>query len=304
MEGLYFEASSTTPFHFLMQSELSSAPSSAQRDLPYRGFDMTKGVEHMQLMGVKYYLATSAQAITAARANNDLTELATSGPWAIFEVSDASVVEALDHEPVVLTGVSDHQTDWLDGNKNTKDADPENNRANGPSVQFFQDSTRWDTFLSQGGPSTWRHLSGDDALLAVAKRIVPAEVTNVDVGRDRVSFDVDRVGAPVLVKVSYFPNWNSSGATGPYRVSPNLMLVVPTSRHVTLSYGREPIDLISIALSLLGIALAVFLARRPPIAMPVPSRREVVHEAVRVDDPEEGPWEARTSVVEVGAEDP
>ena len=35
MEGLYFEASATTPYHFLNQDELSTAPSNAQRDLPY-----------------------------------------------------------------------------------------------------------------------------------------------------------------------------------------------------------------------------------------------------------------------------
>ena len=27
MEGLYFEASATTPYHFLLQSELSASPS-------------------------------------------------------------------------------------------------------------------------------------------------------------------------------------------------------------------------------------------------------------------------------------
>ena len=36
MEGLFFEASATTPFHFLTQVELSAAPSAAQRDLPVR----------------------------------------------------------------------------------------------------------------------------------------------------------------------------------------------------------------------------------------------------------------------------
>ena len=40
MEGLFFEASATTPFHFLTQVELSSSPSAAQRDLPYGGFDL------------------------------------------------------------------------------------------------------------------------------------------------------------------------------------------------------------------------------------------------------------------------
>ena len=29
------------------------------------------------------------------------------------------------------------------------------------------------------------------------------------------SFDVDQIGVPVLVKVSYFPNWQVDGAEGP-----------------------------------------------------------------------------------------
>ena len=40
MEGLYFEASATTPYHFLNQSELSAAPSRPQRDLPYGPLDV------------------------------------------------------------------------------------------------------------------------------------------------------------------------------------------------------------------------------------------------------------------------
>jgi hypothetical protein len=35
MEGLYFESSATTPYHFLNQSALSESPSRAQRELPY-----------------------------------------------------------------------------------------------------------------------------------------------------------------------------------------------------------------------------------------------------------------------------
>ena len=43
MEGLYFESSATTPFHFLNQSELSAVPSRAQRDLPYGPLDVSSG---------------------------------------------------------------------------------------------------------------------------------------------------------------------------------------------------------------------------------------------------------------------
>ncbi len=80
-------------------------------------------------------------------------------------------------------------------------------------------------------------------------------------------------GTPVLVKASYFPNWRVSGAEGPYRVAPNLMVVVPTENEVELTYGREPIEWLAYALTLLGIGLAIWLARRPPVARPLATPR-------------------------------
>ena len=101
----------------------------------------------------------------------------------------------------------------------------------------------------------------------------PVEVTNITTDDDRISFDVDQVGVPVLVKASYFPNWQASGADGPWRVAPNLMVVVPTSEHVSLHYGRTPIDLIAIFLTLLGIAGLVWLIRSPALVFPAPKER-------------------------------
>ena len=36
--------------------------------------------------------------------------------------------------------------------------------------------------------------------------------------------------------------WQAIGADGPWRVTPNLMVVVPTSTHVVLHYGFTPVD--------------------------------------------------------------
>ncbi|MEO6317179.1 MAG: hypothetical protein ABIP36_00195, partial [Acidimicrobiales bacterium] len=258
MEGLFFEASATTPFHFLTQVELSAAPSAAQRDLPYGTFDIDKGVRHLQLMGVRYYLSTSAQATTAARAHADLTELATSGPWVVFQVADSELVEPLDNEPAVLDGVDDAQHDWI---CRTTDAD---DKCAGPAVTWYQDLARQDVLLASTGPDAWQRVDTDDPD-PEERPVEPVEVSALDVGVDGLSFDVDQVGSPVLVKASYFPNWRVSGAEGPYRVAPNLMVVVPTAEHVELSYGREPIEWIAYALTALGIGLAVLLAVRPPV---------------------------------------
>jgi uncharacterized membrane protein len=93
-----------------------------------------------------------------------------------------------------------------------------------------------------------------------------AQVRNIHQADDRISFDVDRTGSPVLVKVSYFPNWKVSGAKGPWRVTPNLMVVIPTSRHVSMHYGYTPVDLGGWLLTAIGVALLVVLVRQRYVA--------------------------------------
>jgi hypothetical protein len=262
MEGLYFEASATTPYHFLVQTELSTAPSAAQRDLPYGTFDINKGVEHLQMLGVKYYMATSPNAIDQARQHPDLREIAVSGPWVVFEVADSEMITPLANEPAVVTGIDNTQRDWLEQPLD------ESGHFGGPAVRWFNDPTAWDVPLAASGPESWQRVTVGETPEA---RPVPAvEVSDIQPGDESLSFDVDEVGTPVLVKVSYFPNWKVSGAEGPYRVAPNLMVVVPTSEHVTLTYGRTGVEWLSYALTLLGVVGLVLLARRGPFVFTGP----------------------------------
>jgi hypothetical protein len=259
MEGLYFEASSTTPWHFLMQSELSTAPSSAQRDLPYRGFDINLGVQHMQLLGVRYYMATSDQAVEAAKTQPDLTEVAKSGPWVIYEVARSPLVQSLDYEPQVLKDNDGSQHKWLEDPKDAA------NRDDGPAVRWYMNPDLWSTMISVGGPDEWKRISSKDVKPGQplhGKPVQPAKVSHIRQGREDIEFDVDRVGSPVLVKTSYFPNWQASGADGPWRVAPNLMVVVPTSHHVHLHYGRTSVEWLAYLITVVGLVGLVLLYRR------------------------------------------
>jgi hypothetical protein len=285
MEGLYFESSTTTPFHFINQSELSTKCSCAQRNLPYKGFDMDLGIKHMQLMGVKYYIASTPEAVDAARKHPDLHEIAASGTgdaqscdivggcaWHVFEIDDTPLVQPLANEPAVVTT---HNTglDWTYGTSDphTAPVDSQNRTilANGPAMTWYQDPDKWNVFLAADGPSSWARVT--DGETPPARPVPKATVSNIVTGTDTIDFDVDQVGTPVLVKTSYFPNWQADGADGPYRVTPNFMVVVPTSNHVHLHYGKTSVEYIAWGLTLLGIALTILLARRPPLRMPAPA---------------------------------
>ena len=277
MEGLYFEAAATTPYHFLLQSELSTAPSRAQRDLPYSGLDVAAGVPHLQALGVKYYLAFSEGAIIQARAHPDLTEVAWSGPWVVFLVDDADLVAGLDHLPVVMDGVDAGGEEWLVPSAAqfvAGEASPLI-AADGPADWPRVDDL--DTFV-EADEADGREVPEDDRAdeIRYASQRLPdwlgaepapvAAVSDVEVDDFSISFTVDQVGTPVLVRTSYFPNWRVSGADGPFRVSPNLMVVVPTDTEVELTYGRSPIEMVSLGASVLGLVALVALARRPAVA--------------------------------------
>jgi hypothetical protein len=258
MEGLFFEASMTTPYHFLMQTELSANPSAAQRNMPYGGLDIDRGVQHLRLMGVRYYMATSPQAIREADRHADLTQIATSGPWEVYEVAGVELVTPLANEPAVVEDVGHSARQWLE--------EPRNQAGHyyGPSIRWFLDPERWDVPLAVDGPDTWQGVTVDETVdERPEQRPVPdVEVSGLDVERDRIAFEVDRVGSPVLVKASYFPNWQTHGAEGPWRVAPNLMVVVPTEEDVELRYGYTPVEWLAYTTTGLGLVALLVLSRR------------------------------------------
>jgi hypothetical protein len=86
------------------------------------------------------------------------------------------------------------------------------------------------------------------------RRILPAvTVSNIHQTNVDISFDVDRIGVPVELGTSFFPNWHASGAKGPYRSVPNHMVVVPTKHHVHIRYGYSNPDRIGWAATILGV---------------------------------------------------
>lgn len=261
MEGLLFESSATTPYHFINQSELSQNPSRAMVGLPYGPLDVSAGVRHLQLLGVRYYMATSTEAELQAARDRSLRLVATSGPWPvtfgsrveqqtwdIYEVRGSATVAPLSYEPAVLTGQKGGARGWLD-----------------TAVPWYGDPARWAVPLAASGPASWPRVRASDAASPPRRRVAPARVSHIVTTDSSISFDVDRTGSPVLVKTSYFPNWQASGATGPYRVTPNQMVVVPTSKHVTLHYGYTPVDIWGWVITAAGLAGLVALAVVAPV---------------------------------------
>ena len=266
MEGLLFESSTTTPFHFLNQAELSAGPSEPEVGLPYGSLNVTLGVQHLQLLGVKYFMAETPEVEQEAAVDPDLQLVARTGPWTynysgavthttwdVYLVKNSPLVTPLANDPVVLSGVTPGPSSWLG------DAAHE-----GPALSWYADPSKWNVELAQNGPADWPRTPVSDVRPTV-KHVGTTEVTGVTQTDSSVSFHVSRVGTPVLVKVSYFPNWHASGADGPWRVTPNLMVVVPTSQDVTLTYGTSGADVLGLLATVVGLVGLVVLFGVPTV---------------------------------------
>jgi len=267
-EGLLFESAASTPYHFLDQAELSAAPSDAMVGLRYGPTNVALGVEHLQLLGVRYFLASSPSVQQAADADPALTLVGTTGPWhtpyegqvvtttwKLYLVHDAAEVAPLADVPAVLTGVGPSQGGW----------DPRSGQWSTGSwlsvaEDWYLDPARWAVELTAGGLPGWPRAPGGRQ--PPPHPLPPVRVSRVTVSDARISFHVDRTGIPVLVRVSYFPAWHATGAEGPWRAVPNLMVVVPTAHDVVLTYGSTPAGTTGAALLLVGLLAAALLARR------------------------------------------
>jgi hypothetical protein len=131
-------------------------------------------------------------------------------------------------------------------------------------LAWYDDPGRWDVELAQSGPPSWPRTPVNQISPTVT-HAATTSVTAVSQTDTSVSFHVSRVGTPVLVKVSYFPNWHASGADGPWRVTPNLMVVVPTSHDVTLTYGASRANLAGLAATGVGLVALVLLFVLPAV---------------------------------------
>jgi hypothetical protein len=274
MEGLFFEASGTTPYHFLTTAAMSKQSSNPVRELRYDNNDAATGVPYLQALGVRYVMVRTDEAKRSAEAQPELTLLATSGPWEIFQVADSEIVQPLAVQPVVVAR--------RDGDQRERNLEL--------GTSWFQHRDEWAAIPADDGPDTWQRIHvdvdqnrlvpdpnrgaddpdtrGKQVDIVVPREpiepvaLAPVTVSDVVIDEQDLSFHVDQVGVPVLVKVSYFPNWTAHGAEGPYRIAPNLMVVVPTSQDVSMTFDRSSSDLLFYGLTALGIALLVVLRIR------------------------------------------
>lgn len=241
LEGLYMQASISAPFVFYIQSEVSTVKSAPFPQYSYANMNFERAMPHLLLFNVGKLLIRSDGAKKAIRAVQGYRLDKTVGNYELWDITGNSghYVEPLSFEPVLF-----------------------------PVDHWKTDSYRWFANAKQLGV----HLVFDrNELAGEGKRFkasasdlsalpaIPIDTTNCQVsetvGNDEIRIETNWIGKPLLVKVSYHPNWHVEGAERIYLVSPSFMLIYPTQSTVRLHYGWGWPDWLGGGLSILGLLI-------------------------------------------------
>ena len=245
MEGLYFDSSITTPFHFIAVSGLAERPSNPVGGLRYINNNFEKGQEYLEDLGVDYFVSYTDSITTKAIENDKLEFLFTSEPFTVFSV-ESEKVELVNQELVAFEKVP-----FIDR-----------------TLSSLFRNTEYDNFFAEAYENfdelkTQRIIE----LPSVNFNIVSSNedvvnISNFNMTSNSISFITDRPNELHMIKTSYFPNWEIENGDGPYRISPSFMAVIPNSENVELTFIRTGIETYSFYTALASLLLYVSLSKK------------------------------------------
>lgn len=254
LEGVYNQASLQTHFVYYLASELGATSPNPFKKREYSRFDTEAAMAHLRLFNVSDVVALSPQLVSSLAARPDARETARFPPYVVFHLSGPAprYVEPLAYAPVRSSPRGWREKAWRWFTRQPLS----------PAPLVFTDDPRFEIVdKDERRPPPAVPLPGG---VDVQETVEPESLT----------LRTNRVGHPLLVKISFHPRWRAEGADGPYLVSPALMLVVPREPTVRLVYARNWADHVGLALSVAAVLFALaqwaWAARpRAPASVPV-----------------------------------
>jgi hypothetical protein len=250
MEGLYFDSSITTPFHFISVSGLSEKPSNPVGGLRYFNDDFERGVYYLRELGVDYYITNTEKLYEIALSSRDLIFINKVNRFGIFEVKDSyKVIPAIKQleEVRVSQGINNILASLFRQRENKFQEFSLNNFYNLNSKKHFVELSKVDEDLAYLNESLLK------------EEMTQSGISNLLIRDNKISFNTQYVGRPHIIKVSYFPNWELNNGYGPYKVDPSFMLIIPLSSNVELNFKTSKIEVASKILFFLAIIISIFL---------------------------------------------
>ena len=245
MEGLYFDSSITTPFHFIAVSGLAERPSNPVGGLRYINNQFEKGQEYLEELGVDYFISYTDSITNKSLESDKLTLLFSSDPFTVFGIK-SDKVELVDQKLVRFEKTTFIERTVSSILRNTE------------FTNFFDTSyVNFDNLESQRiieiGNSGYQQLETSSEIV---------KITNLKMTSETITFKTNKPNKLHIIKISYFPNWQIQNGSGPYRISPSFMAVVPFSENVELRFETTRVEKYSFYTSLFSLILFLGLIKK------------------------------------------
>ena len=245
MEGLYFDSSITTPFHFIAVSGLAERPSNPVGGLRYINNQFEKGEEYLEELGVDYFISFTDSITNKSLESDKLTLLFSSDPFTVFGIK-SNKVELVDQKLVRFEKTTFIERTVSSILRNTE------------FTNFFDASyINFDNLESQRIIEIGT--SGYEQLETSSEEV---KITNLKMTSETITFKTNKPNKLHIIKISYFPNWQIQNGSGPYRVSPSFMAVVPFSENVELRFETTRVEKYSFYTSLFSLILFLGLIKK------------------------------------------
>ena len=238
LEGLYMQASPSSPFIFYLQSELSKEQSCPFWNLyPCTSMNLTRGTQHLKLLNVKHIIAVSEEAKTAFSNHPEYSLLRNISEYSIFELTtnEARYVTLSRYQPLYFS------------TENWKPV----------AYNWFRYANTSIPLVFDKEASNYKITSLDQM-----KAIPVQQDCTLDeiIEQERITIHTSCINQPIIIKISYHPGWKiKQGAEKIYLASPAFMLLYPQESTIILEYKSTPTKQLGTTLTILGI-LIIFIA--------------------------------------------
>ena len=225
VEGLYFDSSITTPFHFLTVSGLAERPSNPVGGLTYINGEFEKGFRLMNELGVDYFIAYTASIKDKADMNENFNFLFSNEVFNVYSIKTEKV-ELIENELYLF-----ESPDFYGRLKNAILRNSSEQNFFDAAFESFKDETNYKIIENY-----------DKSFSEPRSTNTELSINELNIDNNLITFKTNKPNQLHLIKVSYFPNWKITSGEGPFRISPSFMAVVPNEEFVEIKFESTNVE--------------------------------------------------------------
>lgn len=266
LEGLYMESAPVGPAIYQLQSEVSTHPSSPLARFPSASLDLDSAAAHMNFLWANEVLIRHDDTLKAFAASPLFTEVASAAPFHVFSLKN------FDTQWVDIVNPAQRTLHWM------------------PVQDWMEASFAW--FKSRERFSRELPVFHSGAAPQIVAPAASAQVHDLQLERQRLSWRTDAVGSAHLVRMAWHPRWQLLTKGQIYLAGPGFMLVVPQEADVVLAYGHTSIGIAGMVASVLALLVLLYLIWRDVAATrqtPM-SRQSLANPLQGLVSPRYSPW--------------